>query len=692
MVESDSQSRAAADVGGTFIDFVAVDSATGRVSFDKQPASSGKLVEEFMAGLSNMGLPGITISQLFHGTTVAINAVVQERGARVGLVTTAGFRDVLELGRGARPEVYNYRYAPPAPLVPRHLRLEVTERILPTGEVLMPLAIDEVDAIAATLKESDVEAVAVCLLHAYANPAHEQALVEALRASLPGVAVTASHEIASEWHEFERTSSTVMNAYVQPLFGRYVKELTARLAEDGYRAPLGIMQSNGGVLSAERAAELPLRTLMSGPAGGVVASRELAREHGIEHAICADVGGTTFDVALVVDGDLVERTETKLGGRPVLGATVDITSVGAGGGSIAWVDDRGALKVGPRSAGAVPGPVCFGKGGVEPTVTDAQVLLRLLDPDQFLGGRMKLDRSAAEEAVQERVAAPLGLELMAAALGIVRIAETNMANAVRAVTVGRGLDPRDFALISYGGGGGLFAAPVADELGVTHVVVPVAAASFSAWGILSSDYTEDATRTRIMPLSPANSATIEQVLRELAEDVTSGLSGYGFSGDLLQVQYGADVRFVGQHHTVTVPVESTWLGEPDALTGGVERAFRALHDRMYGPRTQYSVLEIVTLRARGTVTVAKPKLPLLEARAEAAPLGTRDVYFASGVAQTQLYDRLQIANGQRIPGPALVLEWGTTTLVPAGWSATHDESGNLHLTSTRHTDNSGARR
>ncbi|WP_226357178.1 hydantoinase/oxoprolinase family protein [Pseudonocardia sp. ICBG601] len=497
------------------------------------------------------------------------------------------------------------------------------------------------------------------------------------RERLPGVAVTCSHDVAAEWHEFERTSSAVLNAYVQPLFGGYLRELSSHLAADGFDDHIGIMQSNGGVLSADRAAGLPVRTLMSGPAGGVVACRELASAVGVKRAVCADVGGTTFDVALVVDGQLVERTATTVDGRPVLGATVDITSIGAGGGSVAWLDERGALKVGPRSAGAVPGPVCFGQGGTEPTVTDAQLLLGYLDPETFLGGRMRLDRDAAERALRSRVAEPLGLDVAEAAAGILRIAETNMANAIRAVTVARGLDPREFTLVGYGGGGGLFAAAVAGELGIGHVVVPRAAATFSAWGILCSDYHEDASRT---PLDAATVPTVVATLDELAAEVVTHLRGYGFPADAVAVGHTADVRFRGQHHTVAVPVDPAWTADTGLLVAGIEAGFRAAHERLYGPRTHESVLEIVTLRARGTVVTDSPRLPAPAPAADGPATGTRRVRFGAAETDAAVLDRDGLAAGTRVDGAAVVCEWANTTVVPPGWSATTDEHGHLHLT------------
>ncbi|OUZ12419.1 hypothetical protein BHE97_01500 [Aeromicrobium sp. PE09-221] len=678
MRKPEKSSRVGIDVGGTFIDFAAIDIGSGRVSFEKQPASAGRQHEELLDGLHRMGLSGADVSQLFHGTTVAINALVQERGARVALVTTAGFRDVLEIGRGGRPEIYNLRFRAPAPLVPRARRLEVAERLDASGKVLQPLDGESIATTVAQLREADPQAVAICLLHAYVNPMHELELAKALRAAFPEVPITMSHQVASEWHEFERTSTAVVNAFVQPEFASYLDNLTRALTDDGHAGTVGIMQSNGGVLTANRAAHLPVRTLMSGPAGGVVASRELARSLDIAHAVCADVGGTTFDVALILDGDLVEKSDATIGGRPVLSSLVDITSVGAGGGSVAWLDGTGALKVGPQSAGAVPGPVCFGKGGDRPTVTDAQVLLGRLDPTRFLGGRMTLDVERARDAVRAHVGDPLGLSVTEAALGILRIAESNMTNAIRAITVQRGFDPRDFALISYGGGGGLFAALLAQDLGIDTVVCPVAAANFSAWGILASDYREDIVRTRLLDLQGSPQELVAD-LAELAQEIREVMSAYGPS-DAVEVAHTVDARFVGQHHTVSVPIETAWLEDPAALVAGIEQGFRRLHDRMYGPRTRDNVLEIVTLRAHGTLPVESPRLPSLPDALSTPGPELKPVYFTDVPSSAAVHQRADLGAGARLVGPAVIEEPTNTTLVPPGWAAGTEPSGHLVLT------------
>ena len=669
--------RCAVDVGGTFIDFVLLDEETGELVVDKQPARRETLVDEFLAGLERLpvGLPELDL--LFHGTTVGINTVLQERGARVGLVTTAGFRDVLALGRGSRPEQYNVLYRPPAPLVPRYLRREVPERLAGNGSVLVPLDLDALDREVDLLVTEGVEAVAICFLHAYLDPRHERLAAARVRERHPALAVTASHEVATEWREFERTSTAVLNAYVQPLMGQYLGELGERLHDAGFQRPLALMQSNGGVISAERAAERPIRTLESGPAGGVIGCLALARELGHENVICADVGGTSYDVALIDGGRILETTETEVGGRPVVGPVIDIVSIGAGGGSIAWIDELGAVRVGPHSAGASPGPACFGLGGTEPTVTDCHLILGRLDSETFLGGRMRLDVAAAEEALQSRIARPLGLGLDEAAAGVLAIAQTNMVFAIRAVTVERGLDPREFVVFSYGGGGGLFAAAVAEELEVPAVLVPRAPANFSAWGILTSDYREDVAVTTVRPLDESSAAEAAAILRQLAEEAAANLERYGFTEGQVERIYRADIRYAGQDHAITVSLEPEWLDDHPALLAGARQRFAAAHIQLYGHGTLDPPLELVTSRARAVGHIARSSVSEPATLEQVPPQEFRQVFFgARGRVETAVHQRETFASAS---GPAIVEEWATTVVVPPGWSAQVDRLGNLLL-------------
>lgn len=673
--------RVAVDVGGTFIDFVLLNEATGEVVIEKQPSTPATLAREFVTGLARLPVATADIDLLFHGATVAINAVVQGRGARVGLITTQGFRDVLAIGRGARPQIYNLFYAPPEPLVPRYLRREVPERLLVTGEVILPLDHAALDREVDFLLAQGVEAIAICFLHAYTNPAHEREAVSHIRARYPNLPLTASSTVVTEWHEFERTSTTVLNSYLQPPFQRYLSGVQTELQGAGYSKPLALMQSNGGVISASRAAALPIRTLESGPAAGVIGAQALAEALGYPNVICTDVGGTTYDVALIEDGAILERTQTEVAGRPVLGPTIDIISIGAGGGSIAWIDHRGTIQVGPQSAGAYPGPACFGLGGTEPTVTDCHLVLGRLDARNFLGARMQLDEDAARQAITERIGAATGLDLEAAADGIITIAETNMTHAIRTVTVERGLDPRDFVLFAYGGGGGLFAAATAEELEVPRVIVPRAPANFSAWGMLMADYREDAALTRVRMFDAETIHDLRVELQALASQATGDLHEYGFEAAALDLLYRVDMRYLGQEHTITVPLDATWLDDEAQLLAGCRERFVALHNQVYGHGAADAPLEIVTRRCRAAGRVARPAWQELPQAAPTEPLSFRPAYFrqAGGFVDTAIFDREALALGQLIQGPAIIQEWTSTTLVPPGWSAIVDRLGNIVL-------------
>jgi N-methylhydantoinase A len=667
----------AIDVGGTFIDLVSVDQVTSEVSIEKQPATPDRLAEEIVAGLGRLPGPVTDVAAFFHGSTVAINALVQRRGARVGLITTRGFRDVLELGRGNRPSIYDWVWVPPEPLVPRGLRREVGERLGPGGEEIAPLDLDELARQADALVSEGVEAIAICFLHAYANPKHEREAADAIAIRQPHLALTLSSEVAAEWHEYERTSTAVINAYLSPVFAAYLTSLREHLTDAGMTKPVGVMQSNGGSMTIERAAQLPVRTLASGPAGGVIGASMLARRLGHTDVICADVGGTTFDVAVIEDGRVQERTETDVDGLPVLAPTVDVVSIGAGGGSIAWFDDTGALRVGPLSAGARPGPACFGFGGDEPTVTDCQLVLGRLDSERFLGSRMKLDSAAAERAVHERIASRLGMSTREAALGVLTIAENAMANAIHSMTVERGLDPRDFFLYAYGGGGGLFAAVTAGELGIGSVVTPRGPANFSAWGISASAHREDAstTRARRLDADAMEAALVE--LGSLHEEVIRRLEGLRSAGHEIRIESRIDVRFQGQEHTVTIEVEPDW-GRGD--TGALADRFVDRHRQLYGHGDRGAALELVTMRCRGTLPVPEPTWPEWPIRNPTQPRGERGVSFgAEGPVPTSIYDRDRLAVDQQVKGPAVIEEWTSTTLVPPGWAARTDRLGNLVL-------------
>ena len=672
--------RVAVDVGGTFIDFVLLDQSTGSIRVEKAPSSPEELPQQFLKGLSRLDVGIESIHQIFHGMTVGVNALVQEKGARVGLITTRGFRDVLQIGRGGREPVYNFVHRSPRPLVERRLRREVTERVNFVGEVLQPLDLRELEQEVTYLLTQGVEAIAVCFLHAYAQPAHEIAAKDWIRSHYPDMSVSVSHEIAAEWREFERTSTTVLNAFIQPTVRRYLEQLQKELRKGGHNRALAIMQSNGGVMDMRTASEKPIRTLMSGPAGGVIGAKFLCDHLGYKNVICTDVGGTTYDVAIIEEGKILERSHTEIAGRPIIGSLIDVTSIGAGGGSIAWLDHRQGLQVGPRSAGASPGPVCFSIGGTEPTVTDAHLVLGRLDPDYFLGGRLKLNRDAAERAIAERIAAPLGLDVTSAAQGIIAIAETNMANAIRTKTVERGLDPREFILLAYGGGGGLFACAVAAELGVPRVLIPSAPANFSAWGILCTDYLEDQVRTKVMPFTGAYLAETLATLSELEGRAREGIAAYGFATDAISCARRLDIRFKSQEYTLTVDLDPAWRGSDEVLRGA-RGAFVTAHRRLYGHGDPEAELELVSIRCRAIGRVRVPKVARLHENSSSSTAHNRRVQFAerAGEVIAPVLRRESLTVSSLIRGPAIIDEWTMTTVVPPGWRASCDGYGNIVL-------------
>ena len=672
--------RVAVDVGGTFIDYVLLNEENGAIVTEKEASSVDSLAEQVMQGLRRLPEPADRIDRLFHGMTVGINTLLQDKGAPVGLITTRGFRDTLEIGRGNRKEVYNYLYRGPMPLIERHLRREVPERMDFQGNELQALDEIALDRETDYLLEQGVEAIAVVFLHAYANPAHERAAAARIGKRYPQLPVSLSHELASEWREYERTSTTVLNAYIQPLVKQYLDTLAEQLSDAGYRRPIAIMQSNGGVCDAGTAGAKPIRTLMSGPAGGVIGAQFLCQQLGFDNVICTDVGGTTYDVSLIENGKVLEQQETSVADRPILGSLIDITSIGAGGGSIAWLDHRNALQVGPQSAGATPGPVCFGLGGVEPTVTDAHLVLGHLDPNGFLGGRMELDIAASRAAIEAKVGLPLGLTIENAAAGILAIAETNMANAIRSKTVSRGLDPREFVMLAYGGGGGLFAAAVADDLEMGKIIVPVAPANFSAWGILTSDYIEDASRTKVMAFDSSTVGEVVESLESLRQQCTKAVARYGFDTNTVGLQFRVDIRYVGQEYTLAVDPDEN-LSDASALQDNVRRKFVAMHRQLYGHGENDDPLEIVATRCRGVGAVQPPRLHEPDAVPSQSVSRTRSVYFreSSGFQDTPVLQREQLGAEAVITGPAIIEEWSSTTVIPPRWSVRRGPKGELVL-------------
>ena len=668
--------RLAIDVGGTFIDFLLFDAHTGTLRMEKVLTTTRR-DQAFFDGLDRLGVPLAEVASITHGSTIVLNAILQENGARVGLITTQGFRDVLELGRGNRAEIYNFMYKPPTPLVPRYLRHEVPERITHRGGVLRPL--DEVAAqrVLLQLKSQGVDSVAICFLHAYANDVHERRMVDLCREHFPQAFVSCSSEIVREWREFERTSTTVLNAYTQPRLAAYLSALTQGLQQRGYGGTFCVMQSSGGVLTSAVAQRVPIRTIQSGPAGGVIGTIALGAQLGLPNLIAADVGGTSFDVALILNGQPAQRHEVKINRRPVLQPTLDIVSIGAGGGSIAWLDEGGGLRVGPHSAESDPGPVCFAKGGQRATVTDAQLVLGWLDAERYLGGRMRLDVSAAAHAIEIQIAQPLRLTLIEAARGIVQLANANMANAIRHVTVERGHDPRDFSLVCFGGGGGLFAGSLLTELEHARAIVPLYPAAFSAWGLLNADYREDVTYTGVHALANLSPAQLGNFFEPLIVDVMDRLRQMGVSDDNILIERFAELRYAGQEHPLRVPVLAADLTGFDLAQ--LRQRFDDAHEQAHAHALPQAAVELVHIHVSGLGKTPKPVLPELAVGLDKNNQRVeRSVCFdGHTVVACPVYQRESLGTGATLHGPAIVEEWSSTVLVWPGQTLQVDSFGNL---------------
>jgi N-methylhydantoinase A len=659
------RSSVGVDVGGTFTDLVARE-GSGRLRACKVPTTPANLARGVLNGLATVRAAAGPPASVAHGTTVVTNAIVEGRGARVGLVTTRGFRDVLEIQRMSRLHLYDLRLPPkPPPLVERPLRLEVSERVGPDGAVLLPLALDDLPAVAEKFARAGVESVAICLLHSYANPAHERALKAALAPHFAHLSV--SSEINAEFREYERTSTTVLNAAVMPLTSRYLAELVAALGREAPGAALHLLHSAGGMMSPEAARARPLAMAASGPAAGVAAAAHLARGLGLARALAFDMGGTTTDVCLIADGIAETSAQRKLAGYPVRLPMVAVESIGAGGGSIAYAD-AGTLKVGPRSAGAEPGPASYGRGGTEPTVTDAGLVLGYLDPGRVYGGAIRLDPGRAAAAV-EALGRRFGLSAVEMAHGVVEVAGANMLRALRLVSVQRGYDLRDFALIAYGGAGPVHAGALARQAGIARIVVPVHSGAFSALGCLVSPLRYDAVQTWRARLDAWDAKPAEDRFRELEERCLAPLLDEGIAAADIALARSADLRYTGQNYELEVP----WRSDAGALRDG----FEARHRRLYGYATGESV-ECVNLRVVARARDASAALPELEPRGDAGPVGAQRAWFPeTGEVRLPLHDRAALVPQRPVAGPALIVDEWSTTLVYPGQRCAPDRFGNL---------------
>ncbi len=677
--------RIGVDSGGTFTDLCLFDDESGRVEVWKVPSTPDDPSRGIADGVAeSVGRVGATFDQVGyfgHGTTVATNALIQLRGVRTGLITTDGFRDLLEIGRQKRPDLYDMQVDKPQTLVSRDLRLEVTERVRHDGTVEAALDEAGLRTAARTLRAAGVEAVAICFLYGFLRPAHEQRAREIVAEELPDAFVSTSHEVAPEFREFERMSTAVVNAYLGPVMQRYIERLGGRLREAGLRAAPHLTQSNGGVIGFDTAAALPVRTVLSGPSTGVVAAQALAGMVGMPDLITFDMGGTSTDVALLTGGACRMASEAEVHGYPIKAPMLDIHTVGAGGGSIAFIDGGGLLKVGPRSAGAHPGPVCYGLGATEPTVTDANVVLQTLNPTHLLGGRMAVRQDLARAAI-ERLAGPLGLDVMATAQGILSVVTANMVRAIRVISVQRGYDVRDYTLVAFGGAGPLHAARLARELDMPRILVPRNPGILCAMGLLLTDLRADFASTRLVTLDTAALPALAADFEALLARAAAWFAAEHIPPAAQQTVRTVDMRYAGQNYElpIAVPEGAITSATLDALAEG----FDAAHRRMYGFAAEGETVQLVTYRVGAAGLVPKAAFqprPEGPADAGAAVMGQREVWLpeAGGFVACPVYDRERLLPGHRIAGPAIVEQMDATTVVLPCMTGRVEPYGNLIL-------------
>lgn len=669
--------RVGVDVGGTFTDFFAYDDETGETLSAKVLTTVENQAIGVLQSIETGGVKLGDAGFLAHGTTTGTNALIERRGAVTGLLTTQGFRDILEIMRTDRESGYDLQWRKPVPFVPRRHRLEVAERVDKEGNVEIALDEDQAREAIASLRDAGVESIAVSLLHSYANPAHEQRLGELIAEVAPSVTFSLSSEINAEYREYERSNTVAIDAYIKPTMVRYIRRLVEEAQGAGLRGRVFLMQGSGGMVTAERAMEKPIGTLSSGPAAGAIAAAKIASHLGIRDIVTFDVGGTSTDVALIHDGQPYLNTQKQVQwGLPARVPMLDVESVGAGGGSIGWIDQGGALKMGPQSAGSSPGPVSYGLGGTEPTLSDALLLKGIL-ADELADGQVRLDKEAARGAVAERLAEPLGLPLERVVLGMIEIAQANMANAARSVSIWKGLDPRDLTLVAFGGGGGMVAGEVARSLSMPRVLIPPVPGNACAMGLLMTDFQEDTAVAHLAAAEDVDLDAVNAKLGALASDTLERLRSQGVDDSDVTLTYGADIRYHGQVHELRIPFE-TFPVEAGTVKRMVER-FEDTYESVYTIRLKDARPELVSLRvtATGALPQYAPTAGEDDDRGEARAKSRRDVLEEDGYVSVDVYDRYALPLGTTLEGPVILEEPGSTIWVASGMSCVVDPHSNL---------------
>jgi N-methylhydantoinase A len=671
--------RVATDIGGTFTDLIYLDETTGEMGMTKASTTPHNFAIGVEDTLEKSGINVADTTFFVHGSTIIINALTERKGVKTGLITTKGFRDVLAITRANRPDIYNMYYTKPEPFVPRYLRLEARGRVNYKGEELEPLNEDDVRQAAESFKKERVEAIAVCFLHSYANPDHEARCGALLRDLIPDTPVTLSHEICQEWREYERTNTTVLNAYVQPIAVHYLNTLENDLGEMGMGPVEHIMQSNGGIATFEMARQAPIRTCESGPVAGVIGAAVIGDLLGEPNIISLDIGGTVENSVPKITTDYKIEYRRDWEGYPIKVPTVDIVEIGAGGGSIAWIDEAGSLRVGPVSAGAVPGPACYDAGGEKPTVTDANLVVGRINPDYFLGGEIKVSMDKARQSMGE-LAKAFSISIEEAAMGVIRLADANMVNALKLVSVRRGYDPREFTMVSFGGGGSMHAAALARELRVKRILVPTEPAVFSAWGMLMTDLRNDYIRTSVVRTDQIEPGELSSIYARMERQAAEELAAEKVEEEQMVFQRFADMRYMGQEHTVKVPIPGDQLTEKEMPE--INERFHQLHDHAYTFLLE-SPVELVNFHLTALGQVKKPKITRLNKDAartvEEAYKGDRQVIFDVGFMTTPTYERDLLPVGAALSGPMIVEEPAATTVVFPGQRLSMDEYGFLHI-------------
>jgi len=663
--------RVGVDIGGTFTDAISI-SGDGRISSAKSLTTPGHLADGVVDAISGLALVPSDIDYFVHGTTAGLNAFLERSGSRIALITTRGFRDVYEIGRANRPDMYNLRYRSPKPLIARRDIFELTERMSPSGEIVTAINFHELEEMASQF-EGKYDAVAIVLLHAYKSPYHEIEVEKFLRARLSGILLVSSHRVAPEWREYERTSTTALSAYIAPIIDEYLLELGSKLEAIGMRSQIRVMQSNGGVMNATTARTRAIQTLFSGPVGGTIAGAEIGKRLNLGGLICVDMGGTSFDVSLVIDKKADIESQTVLQGLPILSPTVSIHTIGAGGGSVAFLSG-GALRVGPRSAGALPGPACYGRGGKEPTVTDANLFLGRLPQAAKLGGNLPLDSHASKIAL-DSIGEKLRLSTVEVANGIISIVNTAMANAIREITVSRGIDPRDLSLVAFGGAGPLHAIAIAEELELQTIIIPSNPGVLSAWGMLQADTRHDLVVNFYSLLSEIGEPQFEDVLEKLRDQSKEILVSESIPDRLQECRPAADLRYVGQEYTVTVEWPSHW--DANRVLSSLAGMFESEHLSRYGHNNPGEAIEIVNIRMSAFGLNEVPSDQYSPDLNEDYVVEIQSMHFDEQWIDTQIVQRNLLKLDSQVAGPAVILEPDCTILVHPGWRADVATGGHL---------------